>query len=88
MEINPILVNRGHPFRKGEELIASVIPPVANPALTLDTQAACRCLYVMGNAPHLEGIVIRKRACTKQAEAYLAKQMRVIAAPSIIQNGF
>ena len=54
----------------------------------LPAQAACRYLYVMENAPHLERLVIMKRACTKQAEAYLAKQMRIIAVPSIIQNGF
>lgn len=54
----------------------------------LPCQATCRYLYVMGNAPHLEGLVIMKRACTKQAEAHLAQQMRVIAVPSIIQNVF
>lgn len=51
-------------------------------------QATYRYLYVMGNALHLEGLVILNKECTKQAEAYLAKQMRIIAVPNTIQNGF
>lgn len=43
--------------------------------------------YVMSNTSNLEGLVIMKREGTKQ-KAYLSKQMRIIAVPSIIQKGF